>query len=278
MKNLIIVISLVLSFEVFAQDAPTEASWKTSLRSLITSIAGAEWGDKIVGPAPIAPVPVAEVPMPEIPKIMKSSTNVESYTKKAKDPTEYDRLPAERRRQFDYKFIEELYQVTRRTEVKDEDLANWLNNLDQGGSREGIYQGLVLDEVYSAMEAMEERPSKKLVDFYIGVSQKYLNQALKPESLQQLNLYSLKRILTEKSLDLIEHFETKELDLLYRWYANFSADQVKDQGTYMKSEVRQNPSAKYHYEWAKNMPVQHLKSEFIIKLHTVMNGLQSVQE
>jgi hypothetical protein len=242
-------------------------------------VAGEEWGNKLLGAAPVQPVAeTPEVPMPEIPKIVKKSTDVGTYDKKTKEPTAYDRLPSERRRQFDYNFIQELFQVTRKTEAKDEDLANWMNTLDQGGSREGIYQALVLDEVYSAMENMEEKPSKKLQDFFIQNSQKYLNQGLKPESISALNLYSLKRILTEKGLDLMENYETKDLDQLYRWYANFSGDLGKGYSSYLQSDVRKNPSSKYHYEWAKNMPIQHLKSEYIIKLHTVMNGLQAVQE
>lgn len=280
MKNLIVIIGLALTMQIaFARVADTEPGWKASLRSFITNIAGVEWSTKLLGPQEQNPEEtVAEVLMPKIPQVVKKSTDVGSYTKKTKDQTEYDRLPAERKRQFDYNFIQELFRVTRKTEAKDEDLSNWLNTLDQGGSREGIYQALVLDEVYSAMENMDEKPSKKLVEFYIQNSQKYLNQGLKTESLMSLNLYSLKRILTEKGLDLMEHYEVQDLDPLYRWYANFSADLGKDYSAYLGSEVRKNASAKYHYEWAKNMPVQHLKSEFIIKLHTVMNGLQTVPD
>lgn len=279
-KNLIVIIGLVLTMQIaFAQETTPESGWKASLRSFITNIVGTEWSKKLLGPAPESPVAeVAEVPMPQIPQVVKKSTDVEAYTKKTKDPTEYDRLPADRKRQFNYNFVQELFRVTRKTEAKDEDLSNWMNTLDQGSSREGIYQALVLDEVYSAMENMEEKPSKKLLDFYIQNSQKYLNQGLKPGALTSLNLYSLKRILTEKGLDLIEHFETKDLDPLYRWYANLSADLGKEYGSYLGSDVRKNASAKYHYEWAKNMPVQHLKSEYIIKLHTVMNALQTVPD
>lgn len=280
MKNLTIIVGLLLSLQSFAQEVDvSEAGWKASLRSFITSVGGEEWSTKLLGIDPqVAAKAAAEVPMPQIPVQLKKSTDIDSYTKKTKDPTEYDRLPVERKRQYDYNFIQELFQVTRKTEAKDEDLANWLNTLDQGGSREGIYQALVLDEVYAAMENMEEAPTKELVNFYISNSQKYLNQGLNPESISKLNLYSLKRILTEKGLDLMEYYETNDLDQLYRWYANFSADLGQNQASRLQSEVRQNASASYHYEWAKNMPVQHLKSEFIIKLHTVMNELQVTQE
>ncbi|MFP5386859.1 MAG: hypothetical protein ACLGHN_12315 [Bacteriovoracia bacterium] len=275
MKSLILILSFSFCLSAIAQE-PSEPAWKAKLRGYITQVAGAEWSNKILGEPPAPPAP--EVPMPVIPKEVKKSTDVGSYTKKTKAPTEYDKLPAERKRQFDYKFIEELFQVTRKTEAKDEDLVNWLNTLEQGGSREGIYQALVLDEVYNALESVEDKPTKKLLDFSLKFSQNFLGQTFKPESLTQLNLYSLKRIFTEKGLDLLEYYEVSDLDALYRWYANFSAFIAKDYGPILHSKIRQNESALYHYQWAKGMPIQHIKSEFIIKVHKVMNGLQLLNQ
>ncbi len=276
MKKLIIVIGLMLTMISFAQASSVEASWKIKLRGLITSVAGEEWGNRILGEPPVLNLP--ELALPEIPKQFNKSTDVGSYSKKTKVPTEFDKLPLDKKRQFDYKFIEELFQVTRKTEAKDEDLVNWLNTLEQGGSREGIYQALVLDEVYNGMESMEEKPTKKLLDFCLQYSQKFHNQTFKPESLNQLNLYSLKRIFTEKGLDLLEYYEVKDLDSIYRWYAILSADMAKNDGPFMKSEIRKNQSAKYHYEWAKSMPIQHIKSEYVIKMHSIMNGLQLISQ
>ena len=244
MKKLIVVIGLLFSLISLAQTPSVEASWKVKLRSLITSVAGEEWGNKILGEPPVLNLP--ELVLPEIPKQLKKSTDVGSYSKKTKALTEFDQLPQDKKRQFDYKFIEELFQVTRKTEAKDEDLVNWLNTLEQGGSREGIYQALVLDEVYNGMESMEEKPTKKLLDFCLQYSQKFHNQTFKPESLIELNLYSLKRIFTEKGLDLLEYYEVKDLDSLYRWYAILSSDMAKNDGPFMQSQIRKNQSAKYH--------------------------------
>lgn len=274
MKHLILMLGLILSLEAFAQEIQ-EPAWKSKLRQLITQVAGSEWGDKVLGPLP---QPKSEIDLPEIPKMVQKSTDVESYTKKTKEPTEYDRLPQERKRQFNYKFIEELFQVTRKTEAKDEDLVNWLNTLDQGGSREGIYQALTLDEVYNTLESIEEKPTDKLKNFCLEFSQKFLNQTFNADSLDQLNLYSLKRIFTEKGLDLMEYFEVRDLDALYRWYAVYSADLAHNYEPFLKSPIRKQTSAKYHYEWAKGMPIQHIKSEFIIKTHKVMNGLQLLNQ
>lgn len=271
MKKLIFILSLCFCFNALAQGT-SEPSWKMKLREVITQVAGAEWSNKLLGAAPVAEV--SPVAMPEIPVQLKSTTDVGSYTKKVKEPTEFDKLPKDRQRQFDYKFIEELFLVTRKTDAKDEDLANWLNTLDQGGSREGIYQALVLDDVYNGLESIPEKPTEQLLDFSLHFSEVFLNQTFNKDSLNQLNLYSIKRILTEKGLDLIEYYEVKDLDMLYRWYANFSADLAQKHGVHLKSQVRSEPSATYHYEWAKSMPIQHIKSEYIIKLHAVMNGQQ----
>lgn len=271
MKKLIFILSLCLCVNAFAQ-AGTEPTWKAKLREVITQIAGTEWSNKLLGARAV--VEISPITMPEIPVQLKSTTDVGSYTKKIKEPTEFDKLPKERQRQFDYKFIEELFLVTRKTDAKDEDLANWLNTLDQGGSREGIYQALVLDDVYNGLESIPEKPTEQLLDFSLHFSEVFLNQTFNKDSLNQLNLYSIKRILTEKGLDLIEYYEVKDLDMLYRWYANFSADLAQKYSVHLKSQVRSDPSATYHYEWAKSMPIQHIKSEYIIKLHAVMNGQQ----
>ena len=275
MNKLIIVVGLLFCLTALAQDKILEPAWKTKGRALVSSIVGESWGAKLFGPAPEEVKPLVKLPV--IPQQMKSSTDVGNYTKIAKAPTEYDRLPTERKRQFDYKFIQELFLVTRKTEAKDEDLSNWLNTLDQGGSREGIYQSLTLDEVYSALENMEEKPSARLVDFSLNYSQRFFNQTFKKEALNQLNLYSLKRILTEKGLDLMEYYEVHNLDDLYLWYAVFSSELAVNYAPLLKTQIRQDPRLEYHLEWAKSMPIQHIKSEFIIKLHSVMNGLQLLE-
>lgn len=269
------IIGLLFCLSAFAQVQALEPAWKTKGRDLVASILGLTWGTKLFGPEPMAPVP--DIKLPEIPKQVKKNTDIGNYTKLKKDPTEYDRLPLERKRQFDYKFIKELFMVTRKAEAKDEDLSNWLNVLDQQGSREGIYQALTLDEVYAALENMEEKPTPRLVEFSLNFSQRFFNQTFKPEALNQLNLYSLKRILSEKGLDLMEYYEVNNLEDLYLWYAVFSSELATAYAPLLKTDIRQNTRLEYHLEWARSMPVQHIKSEFIIKLHSVMNGLQLLE-
>jgi hypothetical protein len=270
-------LSLLVSFQLHAEDqAPLEAPWKGKLRSLISRIAGEEWSSKLLGSLPKPEEP--KLVLPEIPAQFKKSTDASTYIKQTKGVTEFDKLPAERKKQFHYKFLDELFQVTRKTPPKDEDIANWLNTLDQGGSREGIYQALTLDEVYNGLESIPDRPSQRLLEFCLKYSQSFLKQTFKTDSLTQLNLYSLKRIFTEKGLDLMEYYEGKNLEYLYRWYALHSAFLAKEYGPMLGSDIRKNESAEFHYQWALSMPIQHIKSEFIIKMHSVMNQLQLLNQ
>jgi hypothetical protein len=270
-NRLIGILCLFISLNASAQ---AEANWKSKIRGTVQPLIGEAWTEKILGPAPQPPKP--PIFLPQIPRQFKKATSVTN--KKVKSVTEYDQLPEKSKRRFNYTFLKELFLATRQTEAKDEDLNNWLNVLDQGGSREGIYQALVLDEVYAALENVEEKPSSRLVDFTSNFLQKFLASTIKRESLEGLNLYSLKRILTEKTLDLMEFYETQDLDALYRWYALVSENLAKnDQSAILKSEIRTNSSPDYHYAWAKAMPIQHIKSEIIVKLHLLMNALQMIQ-
>jgi len=268
---------IIFSLNLFAQD-PSEPKWKMSLRTYISKYFGESWSEKLFGADPNINEAKNIIEMPKIPKINKKSTSVDTYSKKPKELTSFDKLSADKKRQFDFNFLQELFLVTRKTEAKDDEISNWLNTLEQGGSREGVYQALVLDEVYYNLEGMQDKPTQKLLNFYIEFSSKFLNQGLKPDSISKFNLFSLKRILTEKSLDVMEHFEITQVDNLYKWYANFSADSAVKFSEFMQSEVRKNRSAQIHYQWAKDMPIQHIKSEFIIKIHTIMNELQKLKD
>ncbi len=272
MTKLILLLSLI-SFSAWAQ-VPAETGWKAKLRNLITQVAGVQWSDKLLGKLP---EPVKEMVLPDIPKNFKTSTDVSSYTKKLKTTAEFDKLPTDRKNQLDRAFVEELFVVTRKTEPKDEDLSQWMNNLQQGGSREAVYQGLVLDDVYATLENLNEKPNARLLDFCMRYSKKFYNLNYTEEALKNFNLYTLKRTLTEKGLDLLDYYEGNDIEALDRWFAIFSADMAKDYSPIFKSDLRRNPDPKFHYEWAKGMPIQHVKSEYIIKMHTVMNQLQILQ-
>ena len=75
----------------------------------------------------------------------------------------------------------------------------------------------------------------------------------------------------------MENYEVNKLEDLYQWYSVFSSELAKDYDMLLKAPVRKDPRLEFHLKWAESMPVQHIKSEFIIKLHKVMNGLQLLE-
>jgi hypothetical protein len=273
--KLMMIVGFLFVFSVEANDQARDSQWKVKGREVVSSLFGTKWAEKIFGPLPKSEE--SDLKLPEIQKQIKKGTDAGSYTKKIKPPTEFDKLSLEKKRQFDFKFLQELFLVTRRTEAKDEDLAAWMNTLDQGGSREGIYQALVLDEVYATLENIDEKPTTRVLDFSLKFSQRFLNETFKKEALEKLNSYSIKRILTEKGLDLMEYYEVNSLEDLYLWYAFFSAELAKDYSPMLKTDIRKDERLDFHLTWARNMPIQHIKSEFVIKLHSVINQLQLLE-
>jgi hypothetical protein len=238
---------------------------------VLTIIVGKEIRGKLTESPPEVE---SKLSLPEIPLEIKKITDTQVYEKKIKEETDFDRLVPEEKRRYNYNFIQELFLATRKVEAGDEDVVNWLNVLEQEGSREGIYQALVLGEIYTSLEEMNEVSTQRLINFFVKYGNKFLNKSFSPESLKKLNPFSLKRIFTDHLLDLMEYYEVKDLDSLYRWYALFSEQLAQDYGPLMKTQIRSETSSSYHYQWATKMPLQHIKSEVIIKTHLVMNGLQ----
>lgn len=275
MRILALIILVCFSLSLAAQvEQPAETGWKASVRPYIIKYVSEEWSNKLLGELPKIE---SSIKLPLIPKVVANNTDLKSFDRIQKEPTEFDRLAEDKKKQYDYNYIQEIYMVTRKTPPRDEDYAKWLNSLEQGGSREGLYQALVLDEVYTSLEGIEEKSNDNVLKFTLDFSQKYLNQTFNPGSVKDLNVYSLKRILSEKSLDLLGAYETTKLDDIYHWYGVFSAELAANNPNAFASQVRSNTNPEYHYKWAKGMPIQHIKSEVLIKLHTVMNRLQTLQ-
>ena len=91
--------------------------------------------------------------------------------------------------------------------------------------------------------------------------------------MKKLNLYGIKKIITEKVLELVDAFPSDGNDL-YRWYAVLSSDFSNEFPQLMKGKVRARKSALFHIAWAKTVPLQQIKSEVIVKIHMAMNSLQ----
>lgn len=213
--------------------------------------------------------------LPKIPKISKDAKSVDVYSKKGKIYTQgasFKKLSQEKKRKYRIAFIEELFIVTKEEDVSNSDLKSKLNMLEQGGTREGIYRLLVLDTTYRRLEASDQPSSDKLIDFTVDFGNKYLGRSFSPELVRKLNLWGIKKIIVEKSLETMDELAKNENDL-YSWYAVLSSDLAVNYKQIWKNKTRKNTARNFHYRWAKKVPFQLIKSEVIIKIHKVMNSL-----
>lgn len=273
MKKLTVLMLFSLSLSVFAEEG-----LKGKLRPHLEKLLGSDLTEKMLGAEPVE-APVTTVKMPEIPKLERKNTDASVYGMDSdlrKQGKDFEALSKEKRRAYEIAFIKELFQATRRAPAKEEDLARWINVLEGGGSREGVYRGLVLDDVYASLESYDEPLSEKIVPWTIGFAKKYFALSYKDEVLRKANLFFLKRIISEKMLEIMDALESRPDDFR-SWYALMSADLAGDFAPLFKEGIRLNTTPEVHYKWAQKAHLQHMKSEAIIKLHLVMNFLQDAQ-
>lgn len=212
-----------------------------------------------------------EIELPEIPEVSSDVRSVRAYDRHEVADT----FDEERRRQYNYAFISELYQVVRAEQATRNDFATWMNTLEQGGSREGVYRALVLDNTYAGLENYSPDANREVQDFVISYMETYLARTPNRESLEEISFYTLKRIVVERTLDVINEL-TENHDDLFRWYAVFSAQMAREYPDIWTNDIRRNQQSYFHYRWAQNVPTQHIKSEVIIKIHSVMNHLMGI--
>ena len=267
MAKFMAVALILFSFSSHALDM---SQYKERLREHVTNLLGEDIAAKIWGKKE------SPVKLPEIPQVKSDATSTDVYKNKdraiEKQGAQFESLSLEQKRKYHVAFVQELYQVTRNSEPKEGDILKFLNVLEQGGSREGVYRAITLDEVYASLEAYEEAPEKGLEDFAIAYGEKYLARKFDRDAMGKMNLWSIKRILVEKTLDVMDALADKPEDL-HVWYAVLSAQLARDYSEVWKNKVRLNTSEEYHLRWAQSAPFQHIKSETIIKLHETMNYL-----
>lgn len=238
----------------------------------MTNMLGTETTNKILGEPPKEE---PKISLPDIPEVQTSSTSTEVYDKSGTIHSQgesFNKLSPDKKRPYIVAYLKEVYQVTRNAEAKNEDLTKYVNVIEQGGSREGVYRAITNDQVYAALESYQDSIGDKLVDFVLDYAAKYLRVSYNKEGMKKSNLYIVKRIIVEKTLDVLDAM-AKNPDDVYRWYAVFSTELASKYAGLLVTKIRTSTDEMFHYEWAKKVPWQHIKSEVIIKLHTVMNGL-----
>lgn len=239
---------------------------KAKVRPYIVKYLGEDTATKFLGPDS------GVVELPKIPKVNKSSLDA-SVFKDKKDDKEKN-IPKEKKGQLDFYYVDELYTSTRNVKGNKDELARWFNILAQGGTREGVYRALVLDNTYRGLENFDNPVNDSVIDFASYFYPRFLNKKIKKQALEKINFYTLKRITTENSLGVVDEYIKGDKVNLYKWYAVLSGELAKKYPDVWKNKLRKNEQMTHHKQWAATVPDQHIKSEVIIKIHKVFNHLK----
>lgn len=263
---MIIVLSLSMIANVAMADVKESIfeKYKNKARDFVSEYISDDLAVKFFGEG------TPQIALPQIPKIETNSKKGKEF-----DESKIGRPLSEKVNinQYNYEFVVELYDVVRSEKVDENTSAKWLNVLSQGGSREGVYHSIVLDEYYGGLENMETSINDGTIRFAVSFFEDYFRMTLKPASLEGLNFYTLKRELSEKILVLLDTFAEENPENIYKWYAVVSAGLAEDFQHVYKDKYRLNKDTNVHYAWAKSLPYQIVKLEMIIKLHKAMNSL-----
>jgi hypothetical protein len=264
MKYLMAVVVLSLSFNSLAIDLE-------SLKKKATEIFNEVRGGHSVGSKT-----KSSIVMPTIPNINQDAKDNSVFQKNLpiyKQGNAFYKLSEAEKTKFRLNFLKELYRVTRNFDGSERELAQNLNSLSQGGSREGVYRSIVLGSFYGDLEAKKSQVKLETADFVTRYTKAFLNKTYTRASLMSAGFYSLKRLIVEQSLDTLDVLASNE-KAVWSWYAIFSEElAINYAAVWKKNKVRANESREYHYSWAQSVPFQHIKSEVIIKLNLLMNSL-----
>ncbi len=266
--RLAIIFVLALSIHLLhAQEAKqtNQLSFAEKMRPHLMQYLGDEWTVKIIGAAPVVAPPA--MIMPALPAINDDARSTAVYDKKA----DTVKLDPKIEQKFNYAYIKEVYEATRQAQPTDQEMTQFMNVLSQGGTRDGIYRSLVLDATYAGMENWDKPVKSATADFAVYFYEKYLGKKIQKKSFEGWSVYSLKRLITDKTLDMLDAFNDREQ--MERWYAIMSADLALKFPTIWSNTLRKNSTPDAHKAWAAKVPVQHVKSEVIIKMHTAFNAL-----
>ena len=209
-----------------------------------------------------------KIKLPEIPKVNKDAKSTRpEYVDTIKNKITKDQM-----NKANVSFLFEIYEAARRVKPNDNDVSKWMNVITQGGSREGVYRALVLDNTYAAMENYDTPMTDTGIEFAKYYVLEFMNKEISKDSLEKTNFYTLKRVLVEQTLEILDELLFKDVNLFYDWYAVFSAESAKKYPNFFTNKIRKSVSRERHRKWAQYVPTQHVKSEVIIKLHKLFNA------
>lgn len=265
LKKLIFIFAITFSFFAFSQQEPVTLSTqlKEKSRSFIASVLGEELALTLFGES----IDSLELPAPPTLEKDARSMGVQSELNT-------NNLTPEQWKKYNYNYVNELFEVVRQSRPNANDIAQWMNVLEQGGKQEGVYRALVLDQTYAGLENFPRDMNEEVISFTIWFMKTFNNKEYKKEQLIGVNFFSIKRIVAERTLEIIDALGQRSPDDLYDWYGVFSGEMARRYPEIFINEIRKNQQMNYHAAWAQTMPEQIIKAETLIKLHMVFNFLQ----
>jgi len=244
-------------------------SYVEKYRPQLNDLLGESLVNQLLGELPEVEIK-KEIVLPPIPKVEESATSLKSNI--GEENINKNAIPSDKLKGLNAFFIRELYLEVLGVEVDQKNLSIWMNVLEQGGTREGVYRALINNVEFFKLFEKPKPVTNNTIDFVEHFTKTYLNISYSKETLEKVNFYQLKSDLTDNTLDIMDAFSGR-FNELYDWYAVFSADLASKYPLALNFETRKNMSKEFHRKWAASVPVQLVKSEVIIKLQKVLNQL-----
>lgn len=264
MKALLFFVAITFSAPSFSQESVTFIDQlKGKSRSLVTRFLGEEIASQIFGES------LDSLTLPPPPELERDARSV-----RERRALNNNNLSEEQWQKYNYNFVLELFEVVRQSRANSNDVAQWMNVLQQGGKQEGVYRALVLDQTYAGLENFPRDINDDVIDFTMWFMKTFNVREYRREQLVGINFYSIKRIAAERTLEVLDALGQRNSEDLYIWYGVFSGEMARRYPLLFVNEVRKNQQMNYHAAWAQSMPEQIIKAEVLIKLHMVFNFLQ----
>tara|TARA_R110000868_G_scaffold287003_2_gene547446 strand:- start:2132 stop:2929 length:798 start_codon:yes stop_codon:yes gene_type:complete len=236
---------------------------KKQARPHLVKVLGEEKVNELLGQE------IGKVALPAIPTLTKDSRSTDVYA--VKEYVGSVNIAKEDLEKYNYFFVKELFEAVRRREANANEIAQWMNVLQQGGTREGVYRGLVLDQTYAGLENYPMPVNDTLVKFTSNFLEVYTGKKYELEKLMSFNFFALKRNVTERALEVLDAMPSQADRAA--WYAVLSAQLASEHPQVFDNKTRTNIDPLVHQNWAMSYSTQYLKSEIVIKLHKVFNAL-----
>lgn len=241
-------------------------NFQSVMRKMATDILGEELVENFLGVDP-----KEMLIMPSLPKLLEDPKSLDFGNIDDQPKT---RITEEERKNLDNHFLYELFKEIRKSDPSEDEYQQWMNILAQGATREGVFRALIYDKIYENLEfSSSKRVSSDAKEFTVLFYKKFIGIKISQTKMDHMNVFALKKIVCEKTLQMVDTLYQKNKDDAYKWYAIFSSDLAINYRKIWGNDIRKQRSPSKHYRWASLAGEQFIKSEIIIKLNKLYNHL-----